>query len=145
MEEEPVREPRDRGNRDIRRDEPMPPPRDRGNRDIRRDEPPRDFRRDRDDRMGFSGRDRDDRFGRDRDDRFGREREDRFGRDREDRDRDSRFGSRDERGNFGNRDDRYICCFLSTFKFKVIPEQDVSYIIASQVFHRFTIIQHHLL
>lgn len=107
MEEEPVREPRDRGNRDIRRDEPMPPPRDRGNRDIRRDEPPRDFRRDRDDRMGFGGRDRDDRFGRDRDDRFGRDREDRFGgRDREERDRDSRFGSRDERGNFGTRDDR---------------------------------------
>lgn len=100
MEEEPVREPRDRGNRDIRRDEPMPPPRDRGNRDIRRDEPPRDrdFRRDRDDRGGF-GRDRDDRFGRDRDDRFGRDRDDRFGRDR-DRDRDDRFGSRDERGNF---------------------------------------------
>ncbi|XP_071532638.1 eukaryotic translation initiation factor 3 subunit A [Panulirus ornatus] len=113
-EEEPVREPRDRGNRDIRQDEPPPPPRDRGNRDIRRDEPPRDFRREREDRLGF-GRDREERggLGRDREERggFGRDREERFSRDREDRggygrDREDRFGSRDERLGFGSRDDR---------------------------------------
>lgn len=111
---EPVPEPRDRGNRDIRQDEPPPPPRDRGNRDIRRDEPPKDLRRDREDRVGF-GRDREERgggLGREREERgFGRDRDDRFGRDREDRggfsrERDDRFGSRDERGTFGSRDDR---------------------------------------
>ncbi|XP_042213227.1 eukaryotic translation initiation factor 3 subunit A-like [Homarus americanus] len=108
-EPEPPREPRDRGNRDIRQDEPPPPPRDRGNRDIRRDEPPLrreergSFGRDREDRGGM-GRDREERsFGRDRDDRFGRDREDRGGFGRE---RDDRFGSRDERSSFGSRDDR---------------------------------------
>ncbi|XP_037777496.1 eukaryotic translation initiation factor 3 subunit A-like [Penaeus monodon] len=98
-EEPEEREPRDRGNKDIRTEEP--PPRDRGNRDIREQQPREPERR------GF-GRDRDDRFGRDREERggFGRDRDERgFGRDREER---GGFGrEREERGGFGrDRDDR---------------------------------------
>lgn len=70
-------------------DEEKPEPRDKGNRDIRlnepivprerKEEPSRDIRRDPEERAGFG---------------------------RRDRDRDDRFGSRDERGNFGSRDER---------------------------------------
>ncbi|XP_042865797.1 eukaryotic translation initiation factor 3 subunit A-like isoform X3 [Penaeus japonicus] len=101
------REPRDRGNKDIRTEEP--PLRDRGNRDIREQER-RGFGRDREERAGF-GREREERggFGRDREERggFGRDREERggFGRDREER---GGFGrDREDRGGFGrDRDDR---------------------------------------